>query len=569
MIYRIDGDQMKKLNNKGFAISTLLYGLMLVAFLTVSLLMSIMSTNRKNTSTLIRKIEEDLNRFSQTTTELSSTDGTQEFIVPYGKAGWYKIELWGGAAKNVDATVESENGRGAYTSGIIYLAENTHLYFQIGSIGGTAGTKNNTTSSYGGGATDVRLVGGNWNSTEGLNSRIMVAAGGSYSTTTGRRGTGYGYADYYSLKYPNGTYDGGSYISGFAGQTAHGTYKFISTMMASGVNAGAGKAKIELVSSQGPDNPPAKKTTFLNGVRYITECVKYTASQSKEVWREIQAIDSTGTNRAAGKTVRYAKYDAIANTSPTVAGFTDGNLTAVNTTKTSSLPKVGGYHDVCIRVDLGTDYNLEEITAFHNNPDPLSAVFTANYSTSIITVSGSSGTRSIRYVGNNIYTPTETYMGVKVSDRNPEITSGTLPTGNYYIQSALSDNRFVTVGTGPGRLNLFTGNKDQRWSITQVATGQYKILDGIDQMALQPTDGGLEIGESVSAPTKYQEHDWEKWAITPIYSSGNGYYQIKMVNKNLCMATVSTIRDTSGALQIKTCSKTDRTQWFRFVNADY
>ena len=89
---------MKKLNNKGFAISTLIYGLMLVAFVVVALLMSIMSTNRKNTSTLIKKIEEELNRYSQTATEITSTDGAQEFIVPYGQAGWYKIELWGAGA---------------------------------------------------------------------------------------------------------------------------------------------------------------------------------------------------------------------------------------------------------------------------------------------------------------------------------------------------------------------------------------------------------------------------------------------------------------------------------------
>ena len=53
---------MKKMNNKGFAITTLLYGLMSVGFLVMTLLMGIMSQNRQNTSTLVKKIEEELNK---------------------------------------------------------------------------------------------------------------------------------------------------------------------------------------------------------------------------------------------------------------------------------------------------------------------------------------------------------------------------------------------------------------------------------------------------------------------------------------------------------------------------
>ena len=59
---------MKKMNNKGFAITTLLYGLMSVAFLIMTLLMGIMSQNRQNTSTLVDKIEEELNRYGETET---------------------------------------------------------------------------------------------------------------------------------------------------------------------------------------------------------------------------------------------------------------------------------------------------------------------------------------------------------------------------------------------------------------------------------------------------------------------------------------------------------------------
>ena len=39
---------MKKLNNKGFAISTMLYGLLVVLILLITLLMGTMAFNRKN-----------------------------------------------------------------------------------------------------------------------------------------------------------------------------------------------------------------------------------------------------------------------------------------------------------------------------------------------------------------------------------------------------------------------------------------------------------------------------------------------------------------------------------------
>ena len=124
---------MRKLNNKGFAVSTVLYGLLIMLTLIVILLMSHMSNNRKNTSTLVKKVEEELNRFSETTANFDQSNDGQEYIVPYGKAGWYKIELWGASGGGYDAT--TTNGRGAYTSGIIYLEENAHLYFYLGGQG--------------------------------------------------------------------------------------------------------------------------------------------------------------------------------------------------------------------------------------------------------------------------------------------------------------------------------------------------------------------------------------------------------------------------------------------------
>lgn len=154
-------------------------------------------------------------------TNFEAVNGEQVYVVPrYGK---YKIELWGSASGRViygSRIVESgdkntyidENGKGAYVKGEIELKYGDILYVYVGSKGkdgeevidysrfsafgfpsnGGAGGYNgggdayddvhNNAGSGGGGATDIRLIGGNWDNFESLKSRIMVAgAGGGMS----------------------------------------------------------------------------------------------------------------------------------------------------------------------------------------------------------------------------------------------------------------------------------------------------------------------------------------------------------------------------------------------------
>lgn len=184
---------MKRLNNKGFAITTLLYGLMIMSLLVVIALVTNLGTNRSNTTTFVDKIEDELNRLSLTNTGGDYTGGDvdsegREYIAP--TAGWYKIELWGAAGGG------TKGGRGAYTSGIIYLEENDRLYFYVGEKGNTAASFNGggagASSNYfaGGGATDVRLVSSTWNDEESLDSRLMVAAGGGGTGGSNQGGAG-------------------------------------------------------------------------------------------------------------------------------------------------------------------------------------------------------------------------------------------------------------------------------------------------------------------------------------------------------------------------------------------
>ena len=141
------------------------------------------------------------------------TGEEQVFTVPH--TGYYKLEAWGAQGGTAYSTYQtigySYGGLGAYTSGTIYLEEGEKIYVYVGGRGidntqtsknvgivaggyngGGAGYGRDNGNSYvhngasGGGATDFRYFGDStpsesdllWNSTLGLNSRIMVAAGG-------------------------------------------------------------------------------------------------------------------------------------------------------------------------------------------------------------------------------------------------------------------------------------------------------------------------------------------------------------------------------------------------------
>ena len=88
--------------------------------------------------------------------------------------GSFTIECWGSRS--------TSDGYGAYTKGTLTINKSLDIYLYIGTYVATW-RMNYTTyngggvaDSNGGGATDVRLVPGNWDNFESLKSRIMVAA---------------------------------------------------------------------------------------------------------------------------------------------------------------------------------------------------------------------------------------------------------------------------------------------------------------------------------------------------------------------------------------------------------
>lgn len=204
----IIGENMKK----GFISITIIYSFLLVFLFTLLLLLSLYTQKSRFVDSIVYEAKQQI----YLKKEVYQYNG-RYYLYKVPKDGYYFIEAYG--AQGGDITTQRINnpqhryngGRGGYVSGYIYLLENEKLYIYVGGQGegenensqnanyistggynGGGSGKNNPSSSGrvatgGGGASDVRYFGTNyipssseleWDSTLGLNSRIMVAGGG-------------------------------------------------------------------------------------------------------------------------------------------------------------------------------------------------------------------------------------------------------------------------------------------------------------------------------------------------------------------------------------------------------
>ena len=110
--------------------------------------------------------------------DFNYTGDYQTFVVP--KTGVYKLETWGAQGGHRGS---NNGGYGGYTSGTVYLTRGDILYVYVGGNGTTNKGYNGggllpDLNIYGGGATDIRLTSGAWDSEEGLKTRLIVSGGG-------------------------------------------------------------------------------------------------------------------------------------------------------------------------------------------------------------------------------------------------------------------------------------------------------------------------------------------------------------------------------------------------------
>ena len=532
---------MKKLSNKGFAISTVIYGLSIMGVLIISILMGILSTTRKNTKELANSIEEELNRFSKTnyTFRYKNNEPAQEYVVPEGQSGYYKIELFGASGGN-------GGGLGAYTSGVIKLMEKEKLYFYVGKKG---------SSGRGGGSTDVRTEGGGYTMPPSYKNRIMAAAGGG-TDPSADGGTMYGYSlsmksnggeidakdngDFnllngnnligttnsfklssvsYSVngdspkghnlgggggynQSKNSTVGGTSYISGYAGQHVTNDKYFYDGMMYPGVNLGDGFAKIEKVASINEENSTLKrKNQKMNNVVKIRDCLS-TSNTNNITWKKLEAIEN-------GKNVVTTYYDA---SKPSYA------CREYDLVKSSNLDEIAVWHNA------GVDYRNHTIEVQHNNGE----------------------WEFIKGVGNSTdLSETETVTGFRISAYQPDYTLQLPDSGNYYIVPVLSENKCLTASDVEDlnnfytKLDYFNGSKRQIWSITLLPDNlkgnnslkEYKITELAGYKSLRIIEDESMVGNKIGI-SKFNQITRDEsliWEVNPV---GNGTYVVSSSDKN-------------------------------------
>ncbi len=343
------------------------------------------------------------------------TGNYQIFTAPMD--GTYTFELWG-------AGVPNGNGKGAYTKGDIYLFEGQTFYVYVGessavqNVEAFNGGISNSGGGAGAGATDVRLVSGNWKDYNSLLSRIMVAAGGGAGAVNGAHGgalTGLYVSvatggtqttpgtsestNYYPASFGiggggcgggGGYYGGGgaacssggaggsSFISGHTGcnavtqtgthtgQTIHYSgYKFTNTSMIAG--------NLIMVSPTGSNETghsgagyaritlkEPTKINNLSNVRYIYIQTHGSNKNTGNHFVEVQAFDLAGVNVALNKNIIEAAYKT--GIQSYWAKLTDG---AVATDSYVSTYTALGW----AIVDLGQEYDLSSVRVWHYYSD--------------------------------------------------------------------------------------------------------------------------------------------------------------------------------------------------------
>lgn len=508
-------------NEKGFAITTLVYGLSILGFLVVLILMGTMSTSRANNRELAKAVERELNKNSITDVAFDGSkaadDGYLEemYVIPQGQSGWFRVELWGASGKK---------GRGAYTSGLIRLEEGETLHFYVG-------------KAKSGRETDIRLISGEYEERTSYESRIMVAAGGG-NALNANGGTLEGYKDLTpeevlkeirGIKGVNGgdgffpsdnsSHGGTSYISGYGGaisiyknamRNKNPTYEhnpvqydedsdtycypseptcilnppdpnmgriyyFLDGIMLPAVNDGDGKAKIERIS---PKDTIDRYNDSMNDVKEVIDC-----------------------------------EDGGSNTTTKISVMRNGREIGLGIALNGVNDPQGRSNTKCVRIAFSSSRAVDEITTFHEiGKNPI------NHRIIVKTSSQTLYLKKAVASGENTLSGTASPTGYRISAYQPDSTANLPKTGTYYIQPFLTQNLVLKSGN-PVNAALLKGTLTQRWQIESNGDADtYKIVESSTNKAISESDS-----KAIST-TGYNESNSSKWKILPL---GNGLYRIQ------------------------------------------
>ena len=179
-----------KLNNKGFAISIIIYSVGSLAVLTLILILAIDSGIRKNNTAIVDAIKDELNAASKSRWTFTYSATPEAFTVP--ETGTYQLEVWGASGGSLGGTA----GNGGYATAKLTLTYNSTIYVVVGSAGNSynggyngggnggesTGVEGSQSGAGGGGATHIATATGTLETLRTQQSSILIVAGGGGGT---------------------------------------------------------------------------------------------------------------------------------------------------------------------------------------------------------------------------------------------------------------------------------------------------------------------------------------------------------------------------------------------------
>lgn len=569
---------MKKLNNRGFAITTIVYGVSIMGIMIIAILMATMSTTLTNNKRFAKEIEQELNNFSKaeiTFKELSVDNNPtpQEYIVPTGEDGWYRIELWGTQGGG-------NGGYGSYTSGIINLHEGDRLYFYVGK---------HQDSPSSGRETDVRIQSGNYNDSGSLATRIMVAAGGG-STAGASGGTLKGYvpgmiANGGSLKSAKDGSDYSLFNNGTNGSLVGylPTYETDKQSATTQLSPGTSFYQKATNDNGGGDGYYPGPTSNVGGLSFIAGYAgsyayssSPTATVSKDpklqyenlaagATRDYYFVDGLmlpGVNQGDGlaKIERITLTDSEPDVSlkqnakfKNVRLIRDCNdthpaerIVAIEEGEDIAFGKVVTIVGNCQQIDLGGTHNISEIASWH-----IDGIDLKNHTIAVCTKASCTETEWKYLKGRGIDTElseTETATGIHVSAYQPDYTEPLPKNGTYYIMPILYENKVMTAqqNSNPVKVESIAGSKQQKWSIEEISNKlkrradgtissdpEYKIIELSRYKALNISNDENQVGSKIDANKTFNSYARNEPQIWKIKAVGNGTYIISATSKPL------------------------------------
>ena len=489
------------MNNKGFAITSVIYGLSILGMMIVFILMGTISSSRRNVTEQAKAVENFLVHLNQASAIIN---GNGSFKVPKGESGWYRFEAFG--KKISDGTL------GAYTTGIIYAEEGDTLFTKVTSdgteirYGSSEGeiimraqrarspgvAPGGTTKCYRGGTPS----GGNIDA----NTSDIVKVGSTYETFNGIKAGGAVW-----IQDCDATDPAPSYIRGFVSSKETGDFNhaFVDgLMLANASNYDDGKVIITLLKER------------TNNGEYLT------ATNNK--FNGATHLKVAGVDPSLGT---YSVYYSCAT------GYSADEKTITQ--------KVVACTSPC-QIDSSCK-SLDDVAVVFDNP------YVNAINTTIQLKKGGSF-KNIYQSGSENGVPTGA-TGIHISAYQPDSFTD-INHGNYYIIPVIADTKVLSAAASkdhisdPLTVQPVNGEFYQKWSIDLISSGsvqnytnitnktgksEYRIMDLARYKALNVAYDENRLGNNVATSETFNSvsrNDPQVWNVVPMK---DGTFAIKTI----------------------------------------